>query len=234
MATEATRVRAPALERKRERARRPGTGAPILAIEVALPIALYYALRAAGTSVYLALLIGAAVPATVGVATLVRSRTIDQVGAFMLTTMLLGVVVALIAGSPRFLLAKEAWVTGAVGGWFLISATRRRPLAFVFARAMLEGRPRFTAESWDALWDRSPSFRRTFRTSSLIWGVGMLVDAAARVALAYALPVDLVPALSAGLSVLTVIVLALIDQINHQRTGFRQVLLASSSQGSAS
>ena len=53
----------------------------------------------------------------------------------------------------------------------------------------------------------------------------MIADAAARIAMAYALPVDLVPALSAGLSALTIIVLALIDQINYARTGFRQVLL---------
>ena len=220
---DATRSRSSKLERGHERARTPGTGALTLAAEVALPN--YYALRAAGTSVYLALLLGAAVPAAVGVATLVRSRTIDQVGAFMLTTMLLGVAVSLIAGSPRFLLAKEAWVTGAVGAWFLISATRRRPLAFVFARAMLEGRRRFTAEPWDDLWDRSPSFRRTFRTSSLIWGMGMIADAAARVAMAYALPVDLVPALTVGLSILTVIMLGLVDQLNCHRNGFRQVLL---------
>ncbi len=223
MVTEATRARASELERGHEGARRPGSGAAIIAVEVVLPIALYYVLRAEGTSVYLALLLGAAVPAAISVATLVRARTVDQVGAFMLTTMLLGVAVSLIVGSPRFLLAKEAWITAAVGGWFLISTTRRRPLAFVFARAMLEGR-RFSAESWDALWDRSPSFRRTFRTSSLIWGVGMIGDAAARIAMAYTLPVDLVPALSAGLSALTIVVLALVDQVNYRRTGFHQVL----------
>jgi intracellular septation protein A len=224
VASEATTVEAAA----REPSRRPGSGAVTIAAEVILPIALYYALRAAGTSVYLALLVGAVVPAAVSVATLVRSRTVDQVGAFMLTTLLLGVAVSLIAGSPRFLLAKEAWVTAAVGAWFLISAGRRRPLAFVFARAMLEGRSRFSPEPWDALWDRSTSFRRTFRISSLIWGVGMLVDAAARIVMAYALPIDLVPALSAGLSALTVTVLVLIDQINYHRTGFRQVLLGRS------
>ncbi len=224
MVGEATRARASAPESGHERARRAGPGAATLAAEVILPIALYYGLRAAGTSVYLALLVGAVVPAAVSVATLVRSRTMDQVGTFMLTTMLLGVAVSLIAGNPRFLLAKEAWVTGAVGAWFLISAGRRRPLAFVFARAMLEGRPRFTPEPWEALWNRNPSFRRTFRISSLIWGVGMIADAVARVAIAYTLPVDLVPALSAGLSALTITVLAMIDQINYARTGFHKVV----------
>ena len=191
-----------------------------------VPVALYYGLRAVGASVYLALLAGAVVPAVTTTAGVIRSRTIDRLGAFMLSTMLLGVAVALIAGSPRFLLAKEAWVTAAVGVWFVLSARGARPLSFVFARAMLEGRPPFTDEPWDELWERSPGFRRGWRTSSLIWGIGSLVDAAGRVVLAYSLPVDVVPALTPVLFVASFVVLALIDQINYQRTGLRRLLLA--------
>ena len=191
-----------------------------------VPVALYYGLRAVGASVYLALLAGAVVPAVTTTAGVIRSRTIDRLGAFMLSTMLLGVAVALIAGSPRFLLAKEAWVTAAVGVWFVLSARGARPLSFVFARAMLEGRPPFTDEPWDDLWERSPDFRRGWRTSSLIWGIGSLVDAAGRVVLAYSLPVDVVPALTPVLFVASFVVLALIDQINYQRTGLRRLLLA--------
>ena len=116
-----------------------------------VPVALYYGLRAVGASVYLALLAGAVVPALTTLGGVIRSRTIDRLGAFMLTIMLFGVAVALIAGGPRFLLAKEAWVTAAVGVWFLLSARGPRPLSFVFARAMLEGRPPFTDEPWDEL-----------------------------------------------------------------------------------
>jgi len=190
-----------------------------------VPVALYYGLRAVGASVYLALLAGAVVPAVTTLGGVIRSRTIDRLGAFMLSIMLFGVAVALIAGSPRFLLAKEAWVTAAVGVWFVLSARGSRPLSFVFARAMLEGRPPFTDEPWDELWERSPAFRRGWRTSSLIWGIGSLVDAAGRVALAYSLPVDVVPALTPVLFVVSFVVLALIDQINYQRTGLRRLLL---------
>lgn len=69
-------------------------------------------------------------------------------------------------------------------GVFLISAPGRRPLAFVFARAALEGHRRFTDEPWDELWDQWPRFRRTWRTSSVVWGLGLLADAALRVVLA--------------------------------------------------
>jgi hypothetical protein len=191
-----------------------------------VPVALYYGLRAVGASVYLALLAGAVVPAVTTLGGVIRSRTIDRLGAFMLSIMLFGVAVALIAGSPRFLLAKEAWVTAAVGVWFVLSARGPRPLSFVFARAMLEGRPPFTDEPWDELWERSPRFRQGWRTSSLIWGIGSLVDAAGRVVLAYTLPVDIVPALTPVMFVASFVVLALIDQINYQRTGLRRLLLA--------
>lgn len=190
-----------------------------------VPVALYYGLRAVGASVYLALLAGAVVPAVTTLGGVIRSRTIDRLGAFMLSIMLFGVAVAVIAGSPRFLLAKEAWVTAAVGVWFVLSARGPRPLSFVFARAMLEGRPPFTDEPWDQLWERSPGFRQGWRTSSLIWGVGSLFDAAGRVVLAYTLPVDVVPALTPVMFVASFVVLALIDQINYQRTGLRRLLL---------
>jgi hypothetical protein len=87
-----------------------------------------------------------------GISTTVRlisGGTLDGLALFVMTTMLIGVGIALIAGSPRFLLAKEAWVTAVGGLWFLISVRGRRPLAFLFARPLLEGRRAFTNESWN-------------------------------------------------------------------------------------
>jgi intracellular septation protein A len=202
--------------------RSPNSGPSAIVSDVLVPLALYYVLRTAGASVYLALLLGATAPALRTLAGLIASRTVDCLGTFMLTTLLVGVGLSLISGSPRFLLAKEAWVTAVTGGWFLISARGRRPLAFVFARALLEGRRVFTNQSWDALWER---FHRTFRISSVIWGAGMLTDAALRVLIAYTLPVDVVPALTTALLPVSFVVIALIDQINYQRGGLRPALL---------
>lgn len=202
--------------------RSPSSGLSAIVIDVLFPLALYYVLRAAGASVYLALLLGAIAPALRTLAGLIATRTVDGLGTFMLTTMLVGVTISLIAGNPRFLLAKEAWVTAVTGGWFLISARSRRPLAFVFARSLLEGRRVFANQPWDALWER---FHRTFRISSVIWGVGMLADAALRVLFAYTLPIDVVPAVTTALFPVSFVVIALIDQINYQRGGLRPALL---------
>ena len=84
-------------------------------------------------SVYFALLAGAFVPGISSTVRLIKGGTFDGLALFVMTTMLMGVGIAVIAGSPRFLLATEAWVTAVGGAWFLVSARGRRPLAFLFA-----------------------------------------------------------------------------------------------------
>jgi hypothetical protein len=96
---------------------RPRSGIRTLVVDVGVPFALYYLYRAAGASVFLALLLGAIVPAASTLAGPIRSRTLDRLGIFVVSTMLLGVGVSLISGSPRFLLAKEAWLTTVIGVW---------------------------------------------------------------------------------------------------------------------
>ena len=200
---------------------------PVAALfDVVAPIALYYGSRSAGMSVYFALLAGAVVPGITTTVRLIKGGTLDGLAVFVMTTMLIGVGIALIAGSPRFLLAKEAWVTAVGGAWFLVSARGRRPLAFLFARPLLEGRRAFTSESWTSLWERLPQFRRVWRISSVIWGLGLLVDAGIRIVTAYSLPIDLVPALTGALYPATFLVLQVIDQINYRRSGLWGILLA--------
>jgi hypothetical protein len=90
-------------------------------------------------SVYFALLAGAVVPGITTTVRLIKGGTLDGLAVFVMTTMLIGVGIALIAGSPRFLLAKEAWVTAVGGAWFLVSARGRRPLALLFAPPSARG-----------------------------------------------------------------------------------------------
>lgn len=61
------------------------------------------------------------------------------------------------------------------------SVASARPAALLFARPLMEGRKLFQSPSWDVLWERGSTFRRIWRVSSLIWGAGLLVDAAIRV-----------------------------------------------------
>jgi len=193
---------------------RPARLALRLAVDVVAPLGLYYVLRAAGVGVYLALLLSTLLSAVTSIGSLIRNRKLNGLSTYMTTMMLASVVVSFIAGSPRFLLAKEAWLTGLSGVWFLLSLRARRPLAYLYTRPLLEGRLRWPG-AWDELWERFPRWRRMWRVSSVLWGVGTLADAALRVVMAYTLPVDAVPALGTALYSATAFVLIVVNNVYY-------------------
>ncbi len=192
--------------------RRVGTAIRVV-LELALPVALYYGLRAAGVGVYLTLLISAVVPAGFGIYRFVRKRRVDGLALYMLTMLVLSTAISFISGNPRFLLARDAWLTGVTGLWFLVSAWTSRPLSYLYTRPLLERRFGPAGVPWDQLWRQLPRFRRLWRVSSVLWAVGLLLDAALRVAMAYQLPIDEVPGLGTLLYVATSVVLIIVTNI---------------------
>jgi hypothetical protein len=52
------------------------------------------------------------------------------------------------------------------------------------------------AKAWEDRWNQEADFRRHVRILTAVWGVVFLGDAAVRVALAYALPIDAAPGVS--------------------------------------
>jgi hypothetical protein len=178
-------------------------------IDFALPVAVYYGLRLGGVDVYLSLLAGALVSAVSGVVPLVRNRRLDGVSGYMTVMMLGSVGVSLVSGSTRFLLAREALLTGVTGVWFIASIWTRRPLSYQFSKPLLEGRLRWPS-SWEDIWETAPRFRRMWRISSVLFGIGTLLDAVARVVMAYTLRPDVVPGLATGLYLVTSAVLIIV------------------------
>jgi hypothetical protein len=176
---------------------------------LALPTLVYYALRWAGTGVYVSLVASALVSGVPALASLVRRRRVDGLSTYFTAMTLGAMAVSLLPGDTRFLLARDAVMTAVTGLWFIASTRARRPLVYTFTRPVLEGRLHWPAR-WDDLWDDSPRFRRMWRTSSVVWGAGLLADAAVRVVLAYTVTPDHVPALSTALYAVTLVVLNLV------------------------
>ncbi|MEU6794499.1 VC0807 family protein [Nonomuraea wenchangensis] len=167
-----------------------------LGVDIALPAGVYYGLRyAAGLDEHLALVLSSLVPALSVAVSLARGRRPDRLALFMTAMILAGAAVSALVHDPRFLLAKDGWFMGVAALWFLSSTRWERPLAFTFTRFLLERRVGPARESWDVLWERLPAFRRIWRVVTVMYGVGLLADAAVRVVMAYALPMDVVPAL---------------------------------------
>lgn len=212
-----------------------GRPALILIIDLVAPIGLYYGLRSAGASIYLALIVGAIAPALSATVNAVKHRHVDGLAVAVVAMLVVSTGVSLLGGSPRFLLAKDSLLTAVWGAWFIVSLHAPRPLTFRFTRPLLEGRKVFdpatrnraapTTQSWDELWEQEPRFRRAWRVTTVIWGAAMLLDAALRVIMAYTLPADLVPGLAGPLWPVTFIALQIITNVYFARCGLWLILL---------
>ncbi len=211
-----------------------------LLIDLVAPIALYYGLRSAGSSIYLALIVGGVAPALSAAVIAIKHRRVDGLAVAVLAMLAVSTGVSLIGGSPQFLLAKDSLLTAAWGAWFILSLHTERPLTFRFTRPLLEGRKVFdpvthrrgapTTQSWDELWVKEPRFRRAWRVTTVIWGAAMLLDAAVRVIMAYTLPGDLVPGLAGALWPVTFIALQVITNVYFVRCGLWLILLGEADQ----
>ena len=158
-------------------------------IDVAVPVAVYYVLHGLGIGDSFALILAGLIPAVRTVTAFARRGRRDYLAMLMLGLFVLSLGLLLITGSPRFLLAKECAGTALIGLWCLASALSARPMTYYTARqAITLGRPAAMA-AWEDLGTRSRLFLRVQRRLSVIWGVGLIAEAAARLAIVLTYPV---------------------------------------------
>lgn len=106
-----------------------------------------------------------------------RHRRVDALSILVLTGIALSLLMYLGGGSARFLQLREKLVTVAIGLAFLGSAAIGRPLIYQLARATIMRRSPHELESFEALKD-NVFFRRTMMTMTLVWGFGLVLEAA--------------------------------------------------------
>ena len=179
----------------------------MLVLDVAAPLALFYGLRGAGVNQWLALVLSAAIPMVALAYRLLAERRIETATLFTLSILVCGTLVGLLTGDPRLLLARESYLTGLLGLW-MIGTVLWGSRPFVL-QATLPLLPPETACDWQDKWRHDPLFRRVMRLMTAAWGGAFLIDAAARIVMAYTLPVDMVPLL--GLIVLVAMLVAVVQ-----------------------
>jgi hypothetical protein len=162
--------------------------------DMVLPLGLYYGLRAFDVNQWLALVLGGALPALRLGYGLIRERRLSVLSACTLTVVVCGTAIAFLTGDVRLLLARESYLTGLIGCWILGTLFAAKPFLFTVTTPLL---PPETAQAWQRDWHGSPAFRRVMRLMTTFWGIAFLLDAVARVVMAYTLPVDAVPVASA-------------------------------------
>lgn len=178
-----------------------------LLLDAVLPMASYYLLsKAFGMSTMAALAWSSVVPAVRTGWGLVRERRVNGLAALILTANVAGLLLSLIAGDPRLMLAKDSGVTGTIGLVVLLSVFAGRPLMSVPLKLWVTKGKADRSRAWDRLVLTSSRFARFERRFSLVWGGVLFGEAVVRVVGAYTLPVDTMVWLSTVLSIAGVLV----------------------------
>jgi intracellular septation protein A len=159
-----------------------------LLLSIAFPVVVYDVATGHGVGEVPALLLGAIGPAVELAITAAWRRRLDEFSVVVLIFLALGVVAALFFDDPRLLLLKESAVTGLFGVVLLVTVPTSRPLMFLFGRRFATNGDPERVAWWNGLW-AYPTFRRTQRGLTLMWGLTFVVEAVVRSILTYRLPV---------------------------------------------
>ena len=121
-----------------------------------------------------------------------RTRRLDALTIIPLVGIilfLLAFVLGVAGGGARFLQLRGQLAKAVIGFVFLASAAIGKPLIYELARARIKRRSSAEVVSFEQLRDR-PSFRRAMMIMTLVWGAGLLVEAAISYALSFVLTVE--------------------------------------------
>ncbi|MER5260107.1 VC0807 family protein [Streptomyces sp. NPDC002855] len=162
-----------------------------LVLDAVVPTASYYLLsKGFGMSTLAALAWSSVVPAGRTLWGVVRERRVNGFAALVLAAGLVGLLLSLLAGDPRLMLAKDSGITATIGIAVLVSVAAGRPLMTVALKPWVtKGDPVRTAV-WERLVAERGEFARRERLFSVMWGAALFGEALVRVVGAYTLPVD--------------------------------------------
>ncbi len=117
-----------------------------------------------------------------------RHRRVDAVSILALAGIALSLLAMWGGGSVRLLQLREKLVTALIGAAFLISALIGRPLIYELARASMARKNSPELAEFESRRDR-PGFRRTMMLMTLVWGLGLVGEAALAAVLVFLMPI---------------------------------------------
>jgi hypothetical protein len=162
---------------------------PSLVWGAALPIAVYFLVRRHVQSDAQALIIAGGFSVAWIVLQFVRQRRVDLVGAIVLSGFAVGVVSSTILGGNSYVLkVRDAFFTALFGIACVVTVfTHERPAFFYLSRYVSAGNDKAKISAYNRLLE-FPTGRRAFRVLSVVWGIGLVVEAGFRLMLADLLP----------------------------------------------
>jgi hypothetical protein len=198
---------------------RPTALAGVLLGDLIAPACVYYAARALGAPVMLALLLGGLACLPRQAVGLARRRRLDGLGAAVLIVFAVSGLLSLLSGDARVLVLKDAVWPLAAGAVTAGSCLRGKPVTFFMLRPMLtQGRPE-NRPFWDQVWAAGAPFRHSLRVLAAGWSVILLAAGAAELLLALSLPVSAAAAVPAVVPAIALPVLLGGTALYGKRTG---------------
>jgi hypothetical protein len=158
---------------------------PSLVFGAALPIAAYFAVRPHVSSDAEGLIVAGSFSVAWIVIQFVRNRQLDFVGALVLFGFLVGVVSSTLLGGNAYVLkVRDAFFTAIFGVACIVTIyTHDKPALFYVSRYLSAGNDPAKVAVYNQMHDL-PSARHTFRVLSVLWGIGLVIEASLRMTLA--------------------------------------------------
>lgn len=159
-----------------------------LVVNAAMPALLYwYCQRSLHLSEVAALSVAAVLPAVDSLWGVARRRRLDVIAMVVLLGIAVSMVGVALGGSPRILLIRESFFSGALGLACFISLLLPRPLMFYFARQSSAGDDPERLARFNAGW-QNPAVRRMHRLITVVWGAAFSAEFLVRIVLVLTLP----------------------------------------------
>ncbi|MFF1377152.1 VC0807 family protein [Streptomyces sp. NPDC058308] len=176
-----------------------------LVLDAVVPTASYYLLsKGFGMGTMGALAWSSVLPAGRTAWGVVKDRRVNGLAALILTANVVGLLMSLIAGDPRLMLAKDSGITATVGVAVLLSVVAGRPLMTAALKPWVTKGNAGRAAAWKRLMAERGRFARLERMFSVVWGAALFGEALLRVVGAYTLSVDTMVWLSGVIAAVTI------------------------------
>ena len=159
-----------------------------LVVNFGLPYLIYDLTKAKLGDVH-ALMLSSAPPLLWSIVEFVRRRRVDAVSMLVLAGIALSLTAYIGGGGVKFLQLRERLVTAAIGLTFVVSAAMGRPLIYYLAMAGMRRRGSHAEADEFATRRDLPLFRRTMTVMTLVWGFGLITEAAIAAVVVFQVPV---------------------------------------------
>lgn len=173
-----------------------------LSVSLVIPLIVIQVLIHRGVAPVIALAVATVFPLGEMIYEAVNAKRVGLIAIVSFTGIVVGFGLSFATGNAIFALLKDSLFTTVFGLLFLGSLLTPRPLIYRLNLDLAGTDPAARAGA-EALWER-PGAEGVFRLLTFVWGAGLVLEAAIRVAVALTLPIATATSLSPVIAVVTI------------------------------